>query len=121
MIIGAHSIIYTTDAEADRNFFRDVLGFPHVDVHDGWLIFAMPPSEAAFHPSERNDVHEFYLMVESITAFVAKMAEHGVATTEPQNQGWGTITQITLPGGGKLGVYEPHHARPEPTGTVTVN
>ena len=70
MITGAHSIIYSTDAEADRTFLREVLGFPHVDVGGGWLIFGLPPAEVAVHPSEKNDVHELYLMCEDIETLV---------------------------------------------------
>jgi catechol 2,3-dioxygenase-like lactoylglutathione lyase family enzyme len=114
MINGAHSIIYSKDADADRAFLRDVLGMPFVDVHGGWLIFGLPPAEVAVHPGEKNDVHEFYLMCDDIEDFVATMKKHNVPTGEVQNQGWGMLTQITLPGGGKLGVYQPRHARPEP-------
>jgi len=114
MITGAHSILYSTNPDADRAFLRDVLKFPSVDVGGGWLIFGLPPSEVAVHPSDKNDVHELYLMCDDIQAFVAEMKKHKVATSPVQNQGWGLITKVTLPGGGKLGVYEPRHARPEP-------
>jgi hypothetical protein len=113
MITGAHSIIYSTKPEADRAFLRDVLGFPNVDVGEGWLIFGLPPSEVAVHPSEKNDVHEFYLMCDDVAALVADMTKRGIATSPVQNQGWGLLTRLTLPGGGKLGIYEPRHARPE--------
>jgi len=112
MIIGAHSIIYSKDPEADRAFFRDVLRFPFVDVHAGWLIFGLPQSELAVHPSEKNDVHEFYLMCDDVNAFVADMKKRGVACSELHQQPWGMLTQVTLPGGGKVGVYQPRHARP---------
>jgi hypothetical protein len=114
MIIGAHSIIYSTDSEADREFLRDVLGLPHVDVGEGWLIFGLPPAEVAVHPHDENDLHEFYLMCDDIQAFMATMKKKRVATTEVQEHPWGLLTQLTLPGGGKLGVYEPRHARPKP-------
>lgn len=114
MIIGAHSIIYSTNPDADRAFLRDVLGLTHVDVGDGWLIFGLPPSEVAVHPSDRNDVHDFYLMCDDIKAFVAKMKERDVACGPVQDRGWGLLSELSLPGGGKLGVYEPRHARPEP-------
>jgi hypothetical protein len=113
MITGAHSIIYSTNPDADRAFLRDVLRFPHVDVGGGWLIFGLPPAEVAVHPSEENDVHEFYLMCDDIEAFVAEMKNHNVVSSSVQNLGWGLLTQITLPGGGKLGIYQPRHARPE--------
>lgn len=111
-ITGAHSIIYSRDAEADRAFLRDVLKFPFVDVHQGWLIFGLPPAEVAVHPGEENDVHEFYLMCDDVQAFVTEMQSKGVACSELQQQPWGMLVQITLPGGGKLGVYQPRHARP---------
>jgi hypothetical protein len=114
MITGGHSIIYSTNPEADRAFLRDVLRLPNVDVGGGWLIFGLPPAELAVHPSERNDVHQFYLMCDDIEAFVAGMKKRNVASTPVQDQGWGLLTEITLPGGGKLGVYEPRHARPKP-------
>lgn len=114
MIIGAHSILYSRKAEADRAFLQDVLKLPHVDVGNGWLIFGLPPSEVAVHPSENNDVHEFYLMCADVEAFVGAMAERGVSCGPVRDQGWGLLTEVTLPGGGKLGVYQPRHARPRP-------
>lgn len=114
MISGAHVVIYSTDPDADRAFLRDVLQLPNVDVGDGWLIFALPPSEVAVHPSERNDVHELYFLCDDVEAFVAQMTERGVTCGPVQQQGWGSLTELTLPGGGKLGVYQPRHERPEP-------
>jgi hypothetical protein len=112
MITGAHSIIYSTDPEADRAFLRDVLKLPNVDVGGGWLIFGLPPAEVTVHPSEQNDVHEFYLMCDNAEGFVAEMRQRGIACGPVQDRGWGVLTQVTLPGGGKLGVYQPRHARP---------
>lgn len=112
MINGAHAVIYSTDAEADRAFLRDVLKFNYVDVGHGWLIFGLPPSEVAVHPSEKNDIHEFFLMCDDIDAFVAEMGEQNVETSEIKAQPWGRLTEITLPGGGRLGVYQPRHDRP---------
>jgi catechol 2,3-dioxygenase-like lactoylglutathione lyase family enzyme len=112
MITGAHVIVYTSDPEADRAFFRDVLQFPHVDVGGGWLIFGLPPAETAFHPGEGTDHHELYLMCDDVAAFVASMATRGIACTPIEDQGWGLLTILTLPGGGRLGVYQPRHARP---------
>ena len=114
MIIGAHSIIYSTNAEADRALLRDVLHLPNVDVGDGWLIFGLPPSEVAIHPSEKDNVHEFYLMVDDIKAFVREMEKQRVNCEPVQDMGWGLLSQLVLPGGGKLGVYQPRHARPKP-------
>jgi hypothetical protein len=112
MIIGAHSIIYSADPYKDRTFFRDVLNLPNVNVGDGWLIFGLPPAEVAVHPSDKNDVHEFYLMCDDVELFVAEMKKRDVACGAEQNQGWGLLTHLTLPGGGKLGIYQPRHARP---------
>ena len=112
MISGAHSIIYSTNAEADRAFLRDVLNLPNVDVGDGWLIFGLPPAEVAVHPSDKNDVHEFYFMCDDLDAFIAGLKMQGIACDPVQDQGYGLITQLTLPGGGKVGVYQPRHARP---------
>jgi len=114
LITGAHSIIYSKDPEADRAFLRDVLKFPSVDVGHGWLIFGLPPAEVAVHPGEKNDLHEFYLMCDDIHALVAELSARGTECAALQDQGWGILSQITLPGGGKLGVYQPRHARPEP-------
>ena len=112
MITGAHSVIYSKDAEADRAFLRDVLGFQHVDAGGGWLIFALPASELAVHPHDRNDVHELYLLCDDAKAFVADMKSRGIACDPISEQGWGALTRLTLPGGGHIGVYEPRHARP---------
>ena len=114
MITGAHAIIYSTRPEADRAFLRDVLTLPHVDDGHGWLIFGLPPSEVAVHPSETNGLHALYFMCDDIAAFVAEMTTRAIACEPVQDQGWGLLTQLTLPGGGKLGVYQPRHARPEP-------
>ncbi len=113
MIIGAHSIIYSVSPVADREFLRDVLRMPHVDVGDGWLVFGLPPSEVAVHPSEKNDIYELYLMCDDIEAFVQEMDARGIRCGEVRNAGWGLLTQLTLPGGGKIGVYQPRHARPK--------
>jgi hypothetical protein len=113
MIIGAHSIIYSTNPEADRAFLGDVLKLPNVDVGDGWLIFGLPPAEVAVHPSGKNDVHEFYLMCDDVETFLADMKKHNIACAPAQDLGWGILTQVTLPGGGKLGIYSPRHARPK--------
>jgi hypothetical protein len=113
MLIGAHSIIYSTNPDADRAFLRDVLKLPNVDVGGGWLIFGLPPAEVAVHPSSKNDVHEFYLMCDDVEAFVAEMKTHDVACSPVQNQGWGLLTRMTLPGGGTLAIYQPRHGRPD--------
>lgn len=109
MITAAHIIIYTTDAEADRRFFKDVLKFDYVDAHDGWLIFKMPPSELACHPYEKNDLHELFFMCKDLNAAIAELKSHNVECSEISEHDWGTLTQITLPGGGKVGLYQLKH------------
>lgn len=114
MTTGIHLIIYSKDAEADKVFFRDVLKFTNIDVGHGWLIFGLPPSELAVHPSTYNDHHEIYLMSDDINAFVQQMAKQKITCSNINNQSWGQLVQLTLPGGGKIGVYQPGHARPQP-------
>ena len=111
-ITGAHTIIYSKSAEADRAFLRDVFGLPNVDVGHGWLIFAVPPAEVAVHPSEENNIHEFYLMTDDVRALVDELTKRGIKCTPPQDERWGVLTQVKLPGGGTVGVYEPRHERP---------
>jgi len=112
MIVGGHVMIQSKDDAADKAFFRDVLKIPSVDAGGGFLLFALPPSEVAIHESDENGAHTFYLMCEDMAEFLEAMEDAGVAATEPANRGWGTISTLTLPGGGNLQVYQPHHARP---------
>jgi hypothetical protein len=114
MIIGAHSIIYSTNPDADRAVLRDVFKLTHVDVGSGWLIFGLPPAEVAVHPSDKNDVHELYMMCDDVEALVAEMKRRNLTCGPVRDQGWGLLTRLTLPGGGKLGIYQPRHARPAP-------
>ncbi len=108
MISGAHVIAYSKNPEADRAFFRDVLGFKSVDAGHGWLIFALPPAEAAFHPSDES-VHELYFMCDDLTAEMASLAKKNVKCSEVQEARWGSITKMRLPGGGEVGLYQPKH------------
>jgi hypothetical protein len=112
MIIGAHSMIHSTHPDADRDFLRDVLKLKNVDTGGGLLIFGGPPAEFHVHPSNQNDVHELYLMCDDVNAFVTDMKKRKVTCSPVVDQGWGLLTQLTLPSGGKLGVYQPRHARP---------
>jgi len=109
MISGAHLIVYSNDAETDRAFFRDVLGFKSVDAGHGWLIFALPPSEAAFHPSEKNGPHELYFMCDNLKSEIAALAKRGVTCSAVHEERWGSITHIPLPSGGEIGLYQPKH------------
>ena len=108
-IIGLHALIYSKKDEATRAFFRDVLGFPSVDAGRGWLIFAAPPAELAIHPAEDREYHELYLMCDDIDATIAELKRKGVTTRDIQEEAWGRVTQIRLPSGDELGLYEPKH------------
>ena len=112
MITGAHVVIYSKDPEADRAFFRDVLQFPWVDAGHGWLIFAMPPLEAAFHDAEKNDQHELYLMCDDLAGTLKELKSKQVKVSEVREERWGKLATLGLPGGGKIGIYEPKHASP---------
>lgn len=109
MIFGAHVIVFTHDAEADRNFFRDVLGLSSVDSGGGWLIFEMPPSEVAFHPTDESPTNEIYLLCDDLAAEMRVLESKGVAFTPVDEARWGTITRFTLPGGTTIGLYQPNH------------
>src|SRR5450432_2676558 len=109
MIHGAHVITYSKDSDADRAFFRDVLKYKSVDAGHGWQIFTLPPAEAAVHRSDTHDSHELFLMCDDVRAFIASMQEYQVPCTPVAEQRWGSMTRLTLPGGGKLGVYQPKH------------
>jgi len=109
MISGAHVIVHSKNAEADRAFFRDVLGFRSVDAGHGWLIFALPPAEAAFHPSDENGVYELYFMCDDLKAEMASLAKKNVKCSEVQEAPWGFITKMRLPGGGEVRLYQPKH------------
>lgn len=108
-IIGVHAMIYSKNADADRAFLRDVLGFKHIDAGDGWLIFALPPTEAGVHPHDKNDEHELYLMTDDVKAETERLGKLGYVCASVQDQGYGLVTSVPLPGGGKLGLYEPRH------------
>ena len=112
MISGAHVVVSSKDAQADRAFFRDVLGFKSVDAGHGWLIFALPPAEAAFHPSENNGAHELYFMCEDLKAEMALLAKKSVKCSKVEEARWGSITKMSLPSGGKVGLYQPKHPTP---------
>ena len=109
MISGAHVILYSRNPDADRAFFRDILGFQSVDAGHGWLIFALPPAEAAFHPSDENGVHELYFLCDDLKAEMASLAGKQVKCSEVQEERWGSITKMRLPGGGDLRLYQPKH------------
>jgi len=112
MIFGAHVIVYSQDAAADRAFLRDALGFTSVDAGHGWLIFALPPAEVAVHPAEANGRHELYFMCDDLKAEISALTLKGVPCSSVQEERWGSITRIRLPGGGEVGLYQPKHPSP---------
>lgn len=115
-VFGAHVLLYTTEPEAVRDIFRDVFGWEHVDAGEGWLIFALPPAEIGVHPGEGPTFdagirHQFSLMCDDIGATVADLRARGIEVRgEPQDQGYGIITMIDLPGGLEVQLYQPRHA-----------
>src|SRR5579864_1380366 len=107
MINGAHIILYSTDAEADRVFIRDVLGFPGVDVGGGWLIFKLPPAEIAVHPTDVVGKHEFYLMCDDLEQALRDLTARGVTISQPiSEERWGRLASIRLPSGADLSIYQ---------------
>jgi catechol 2,3-dioxygenase-like lactoylglutathione lyase family enzyme len=111
VITGAHVIVYSSDAEADRAFFQDVLQYSSVDAGGGWLIFKLPPAEVAVHPAEGAGAHELYLMCDDVNATVDDLKAKGVTCGAISDEGWGLLTSIRLPGGGDLGLYQPRHPK----------
>lgn len=109
MISGSHIVIYSKNAEADRAFFRDILGFQSVDAGHGWLIFALPPAEAAFHPTGERTAHELYFLCDDLKAEIASLAHKGVKCSAVQEERWGSLTKIQLPSGAEIGLYQPKH------------
>ena len=112
MIFGAHVIVYSNDAAADRAFFQEILGFSSVDAGHGWLIFALPPAELAIHPAEDDFRNELYLMCTDLKAQIAVLRGKGVSCSEVEEARWGSVTRIRLPGGGDIGLYQPNHPSP---------
>jgi catechol 2,3-dioxygenase-like lactoylglutathione lyase family enzyme len=112
MIFGAHLIVYSRDAAADKAFFRDVLGYRSVDAGHDWLIFALPPAELAVHPVDGDDGdggHELYLMCDDLQTEMAALLAQGIRCGEVEEARWGSVTKIQLPGGGTVGLYQPKH------------
>ena len=117
-IFGAHFLIYSTDADADRAFLRDVLQFSSVDVGRGWLIFALPPAEVAVHPGESTEPPNsedgvtgvaIYLMCDNLQSTMKTLREKKVDFTRVAEAPWGTVTTFELPSGAKVGLYQPKH------------
>jgi predicted enzyme related to lactoylglutathione lyase len=115
MITGAHAIIFTNNVDGVRAFFKDVLEFPSVDAGEGWLIFALPPTELAAHPVDDAGHHKLYLKCDDIHATVDELESKGVEFSRPiSDERWGLITAIKMPDGGELSLYQPKHPTPSP-------
>lgn len=109
MISGAHVVLYSKHAEADRAFLRDVLGLKFVDAGHGWLIFALPPAEIAVHPADEAATQQLYFMCDDLKAEMVSLVQRGVRCSKIHEARWGSITNIPLPGGGSVGLYQPKH------------
>jgi catechol 2,3-dioxygenase-like lactoylglutathione lyase family enzyme len=108
MIYGSHVVLFSSDADADRAFLREVLGFAHVDAGSGWLIFRLPPAELAVHPAAAPGA-ELYFMCDGLAAEMNRLDEQGVRCSAVEEARWGSVTKVRLPGGGEIGLYEPKH------------
>ena len=109
MISGAHVVIYSKDADADRAFFRDVLQFPAADAGRGWLIFALPPAEVAVHPAEVDTSHQLFLMCQDLKAVLSALQANDTRFEGPTEARWGTLVRVELPSGSRIGLYQPKH------------
>lgn len=109
MVSGAHVVMYSNDAAADRAFFRDVLRFPAVDAGHGWLIFALPPAELAMHPAEGKPSHELYLMCPDLAVVLESLRASHIRVEGPTEARWGTVVHVELPSGSRIGLYQPKH------------
>jgi len=109
VIHAVHMVLYSENPSADRAFLRDVLGYSYVDSGGDWLIFKLPPAEAAFHPAETGGEVEMYFMCNDLDATLAELHAHGVTSEPVTHARWGTVTTIRLPGGAKVGLYQPLH------------
>ncbi len=105
-------VLFSRDPEADRAFFVDVLEQPHVDAGGGWLIFKLPPSEVAFHPTDGPPAHELFFMCDDLEATMLHLQAKGVEFSgDISEERWGRLTRFRLPGGGEVALYEPRHPR----------
>jgi hypothetical protein len=108
VVFAAHLVLYSNDADGDRSFLAEVLGFDSVDAGGGWLIFALPPAEVAIHPADTPGA-ELYLMCDDLASEMRRLADRGVVCSDVEEARWGSVTKISLPGGGHLGIYQPRH------------
>ena len=109
-ITGVHALIYTSEPEAVREIFRDVVGFEHVDAGSGWLIFKLPPAELGIHPTEHAARHDVSLMCDDVRATMAELKAKGIQLAgEPEDEGFGIGVTMVLPGGAEMLLYEPRH------------
>ncbi len=108
-ITGTHALLYTSQPEELRALLKDAFSWDHIDVHDGWLIFRLPPAELGVHPATMPS-HEITLMCDDLVATMSELASKGVVFEgDPQDQGFGTVATMVLPGDVKMLLYEPRH------------
>lgn len=133
MITAVHTLIYSDDPTATRDFLKDVLRWPFVaepgrgdegrrsggdsgsqDPAD-WLIFATGPSELGVHPTQAGDFttqrhHEIALVCDDIEATVAELTGRGATfTSGPTDMGFGLAAFVQVPGADDLMIYQPKH------------
>jgi catechol 2,3-dioxygenase-like lactoylglutathione lyase family enzyme len=119
MITAVHTLIYSDDAEATRAFFRDVLEWPFIDAHGGWLIFKTGPSELGVHPTHSEwegqsfdtpPKHQFTLMCDDVEKTMADLKAKGVVFAQDVvNEGYGLVTEFEAPGSIPIMLYQPLH------------
>jgi len=112
VIFGSHFVIFSTDAAADRDFFRDVLEFPFIDAGHDWLIFKAPPAEVALHPSETGEGGDFFLLCDDLSEEMTRLRTKGVDFSDVTEERWGKVVNIRLPSGREIGLYQPKHESP---------
>src|ERR1700683_2420274 len=119
MINAVHTLVYADDPEAARSFFRDVLDWPYIDAHGGWLIFGTGPSELGVHPTSGDrdgeawstaTHHEITLMCDDITLTMAELEAKGAEFSGGvQEAGFGLTAMLKVPGAGEMMLYQPRH------------
>jgi catechol 2,3-dioxygenase-like lactoylglutathione lyase family enzyme len=119
VITAVHTLVYAEDPDAARAFFRDVLGWPHIDAHDGWLIFRTGPSELGVHPTAGGSDdqqwspephHQITLMCDDIEQTVIELAAKGAKFAgEVRDEGFGRTTVLKVPGAGDMLLYQARH------------
>jgi predicted enzyme related to lactoylglutathione lyase len=115
MIRGIHGLLYSSDADATRAFFRDKVRLPGSDVGEGWLIFDFREGDLGIHPAEEPDdvgTHNVSIYCDDIEGTVRELKGRGVKFTAPvADHGYGLVTYFTAPGGITVQLYEPRYVK----------